>query len=137
MAKQPESRFWSRFRKQFPQGMDVHIMRVENPACPGTPDVNVCVRGVETWMELKRVPKLPALAITPVFTGVLRPEQRLWHRLRSMAGGSSYFVGHVEQENLTYIIPGKFWNDFESMTREELDKENLKLEDIWDFSTGS
>lgn len=133
----PESRFWKKLKKKLPQGMSAHIIRVENPAHPGTPDVNMCVGGVEVWPELKRVPALPARPETPVFTGVMRAEQRLWHVERSKAGGRSYLVGYVEKEDIIYVIPGKYVMEFEKMSKERLDELNLPLEAMWSKEVSS
>ena len=133
MSKQPESRFWAKLRKKLPKGSKAHIMRVENPAHPGTPDVNMCINGVEVWPELKRVKALPKLPETPVFTGVMRAEQRLWHMMRAEAGGRSYLVGYVELEEIIYVIPGKHVMEFEKMNKARLDELNLPLEAMWEL----
>lgn len=128
MPAKPESRFWKRLKKQLPEG---HIVRVENPANPGTPDVNMCVQGVECWPELKQVKSLPKRPETPVFTGCLKPEQVLWHKLRSRAGGKSYIIGYVEESDKFYVIPGSLAPEFNSMTLKELETHNLPLDALW------
>lgn len=134
MAK-PESLFWRKLKKKLPPG---HIIRVENPAHPGTPDVNLCVNGVESWPELKQVKAFPKREDTPVFTGALRPDQILWHFLRSRAGGRSYIVAYVEEADVIYVIEGKHSKEFNSMPRARLDELTLPLEAIWEpLSTGS
>ena len=124
----PETKFSKDFRSKLPKG---HILRVENPAGPGTPDLNLCIRGVESWVEFKRVKKLPKSPQTPVFTGCLEPHQVLWHFNRSRAGGRSYIAGHVELEGLTYLIPGEYSREFNDMTRERLDELTVPLEELW------
>jgi hypothetical protein len=132
MAAQPESRFWKKLRKQFPSG---HIVRVENPANPGTPDVNACIEGVEFWSEQKQVPKLPKQASTPVFTGCLRPEQVLWHVLRNRAGGRTFICGYVQETEEIFVIPGNLAAEFNSMTLEQLKSSTLKVEEMWKTSS--
>lgn len=111
--------------------MKGHDIRVENPACPGTPDINACISGVEFWAETKRVPALPKLASTPVFRGVMRADQKLWLHERSESGGRCYIVAFVEAEELTYVIPGKYAYEFESMTKTQLDAINLPIHAMW------
>ena len=129
MAAKPETKFWKKLKKKLPLNSDV--IRVENPACPGTPDVNMCTDGVETWPELKQVAGFPKRETTPVFTGALRADQVLWHIRRSRAGGRSYIVGYVESEDKIYVIPGAMADDFNSMTRAQLEEHNLPLEELW------
>ena len=132
MAK-PETLFWKRLKKVLPSG---HIIRVENPAHPGTPDINGCIQGVEIWMELKQEKALPKRGATPVFTGALRPEQILWHTLRWKAGGRSYIVAYVEDSNLIYTIEGQHAREFNDMPKARLDELNLPLETVWKSKTG-
>lgn len=129
MSSNPETRFGKRVRKLFPS--EAHTMRVENPACPGTPDLNVCHQGLEFWPELKHVHEFPKRPDTPVFPGALRPEQVLWHYQRSRAGGRSYIVANVEGAGVTYVIEGKHSREFNSMSRSRLDELTLKVEDMW------
>ena len=49
MAAKPESALWTLIRANLPG----HVTRVENVAGIGTPDVNACYQGAETWLELK------------------------------------------------------------------------------------
>lgn len=106
-------------------------MRVENPANPGTPDVNVVVQGVERWIELKQVPELPQRSTTPVFTGCLKHEQIVWHLLRHRAQGRSWIIGYVEKEDLIYVISGEYAKEFNSMSRSRLEELTLVIEDLW------
>lgn len=129
MASNPETRFGKRFRSKLKAGHDI---RVENPACPGTPDFNDCIDGVEFWVEFKQVKAMPKLSGTPVFKGCLRPEQIVWLYKRSRAGGRCYIAGYVEDLNITYIIPGKHAREFNEMSRSELDLLTIPMEDIWE-----
>lgn len=128
MAAKSESKSWKKLKGRLPSG---HIMRVENPALPGTPDVNLCINGVEFWCELKHVHELPKQAETPVFRGCLKPEQILWHRLRHRAKGKSYIVGYVEESDEFYIIPGEYAPEFNTFPMARLKELNLRLEDLW------
>lgn len=127
----PESRFWSRIKKKFPTG---HLIRVENPVLPGTPDVNFCWQGREIWFELKFEPGLPKRKETAVFTRALRPEQVLWLKTRSYYGGECYILAGVPDENgkdMVFCISGKFAEKFNSMTLEELTAQNIPLEKVF------
>ena len=108
--------------------MSGHDIRVENPACPGTPDINAVINGTEFWAETKQVKGLPKRPETPVFTGVMRSEQKLWLHKRSKVGGRCFIV--------TYVIPGKYSYEFEGMNKAQLDEINLPLEAMWDSGTG-
>lgn len=128
MSGGPETRFGKRLRKKLPPGHDI---RVENPACPGTPDLNACINGVEFWIEFKQVKAMPKRDDTPVFSGCLRPEQVVWLYKRSRVGGRCYIAGYVEDLDITYIIPGKHAREFNGMCRAELDALTLQVEDLW------
>lgn len=65
-----------------------NAIAVENPALPGTPDVNY----VEGWIELKLLPAWPAREETPVQIETFTPHQRVWHIRRRLAGGTSWFL---------------------------------------------
>jgi len=130
----PESRFWKKLKAKFPPG---HIVRVENPANPGTPDVNACIDGVEFWSEQKQVPKLPRRSDTPVFAGCLRPEQVLWHLLRNRAGGRTYICAYVQETEDIFVIPGSLAQEFNSLTLDQLRESTLTITDMWDRTTPS
>lgn len=63
-------------RDRFPRG---HWVRVESGSMgPGTPDVNVCMGGVESWLELKK---------TDAWKVRIRGAQVGWCETRSRHGG--------------------------------------------------
>jgi hypothetical protein len=129
MVAKRESAVWRSLRKKLPAG---HIVRVENPALPGTPDVNAFITGgQEFWAELKQVPSAPKRPDTPVFTGCLRADQILWHVLRQRAKGRSYIVGYVGDLDELFIIHGSLAEQFNGFTLKELREKTLKLEDMW------
>lgn len=74
----------------------LNAIAVENPALPGTPDVNY----VEGWIELKQLPEWPAREETTVNVSTFTPQQRVWHLRRRMAGGISWLLLQVGQEFL-------------------------------------
>ena len=128
----PETRASKRYRKKLPQGC--HNLRVENPACPGTPDLNYCHQGVEGWIEFKQVKSLPKRPETPVFTGALRPEQVLWHIKRVRSDGRTFICGYVEETDEFFLIPGKYAQEFNDMCLERLRVLNRPMEALWEVS---
>lgn len=71
---------------------------VENPALPGTPDVNY----VEGWIELKQLTAWPQKADTVVHVDNFTPQQRVWHIRRRLAGGTSWLLLQVGREWLLF-----------------------------------
>lgn len=72
----------------------VHGIAVENPALPGTPDVNY----TGGWIELKWLRKWPVGSDTLVRFTEFSPQQRLWHVKRRMAGGVSWVLVQVASD---------------------------------------
>jgi hypothetical protein len=56
-----------------------HAQPIEDGLTAGVPDVNVCLAGVESWMEIKTGHKLS-------------PEQRKWLVTRARAGGRVFVL---------------------------------------------
>lgn len=75
----------------------VHAIAVENPALPGTPDVNY----VEGWIELKWAAKWPPRG-GPLRLPHFTSEQRVWHLQRRNAGGVSWVLLQVGDEWLLF-----------------------------------
>lgn len=110
------SEVWAVLKKHFDGEGD--WVRVENPASPGTPDVNYCWVDQSTpaphyqprhegWMELKIIAKLPAegrIFRVPHF----RPEQRVWIERRSRAGGNVWMLVRVREPALWILLSGAF-----------------------------
>lgn len=102
-----EKDFWSIFKTQLDASPDMHHQRIETGSTGrGIPDVNLCWRGVEVWVEMKVVQGRRV---------ELRPEQVAWHVRRTRAGGRSWIfarekksgprVGEVDR---LYLWPGKY-----------------------------
>lgn len=83
----------------------MHAVSVENPAYPGTPDVNY----VEGWLELKQIDEWPKQEHTPVRVPHFRPEQRIWLRARWRAGGAAYVLLRVASDWL--LLAGDYAAD--------------------------
>ena len=65
------------------------VVRVENPAYNGTPDVCYCLLGVTGWLELKHIDAWPARASTPVLVASLTLDQVNWAKMWERAGGKA------------------------------------------------
>lgn len=61
---------------------------VENPAYPGTPDVNY----VEGWVELKWARDWPVKPSTPLAIEHFTPQQRVWLTRRWLLGGNVWLL---------------------------------------------
>lgn len=77
-------------------GLDA--VRVENPAGPGTPDVNY----IEGWIENKWVRRWPKRADTVVRLDHFTPQQRVWLLRRSQRGGRVHLLLKVEETWLLF-----------------------------------
>jgi len=73
---------------------------VENPARPGTPDVNY----VEGWIELKKLRRWPRDPDAVVPCVHFRTGQRVWIKRRARAGGRVHVLLQVGQDWL--LLPG-------------------------------
>lgn len=71
---------------------------VENPAHPGTPDVNY----VGGWIELKSADRWPARRETPLRLDHFTNVQRIWIRRRARHGGLVHVLLRVGQEWLLF-----------------------------------
>jgi|TARA_Y100000310_G_scaffold160698_2_gene160487 hypothetical protein len=76
----------------------LHAVAVENPAGPGTPDVNF----VEGWMELKWEREWPARESTALAVRHYTPQQRDFAVDRSMRGGLVLLMLQVRREWLLF-----------------------------------
>ena len=75
-------------------------MAVENPARPGTADVNY----IEGWIELKQLRRWPRSPSDIVPCGHFRPGQRVWIRRRARKGGRVHVLLQVHADWL--LLPG-------------------------------
>jgi len=77
---------------------ELNAISVENPALPGTPDVNY----VEGWIELKWLRSWPANDETPVRFEHFTPQQRVWHIRRRRKGGRSWVLVQCRRDWLLF-----------------------------------
>lgn len=98
-----------------------HWQRFEDGSSLGIPDINICIKGVEAWIEAKYVPEedLPKRERTPVRIG-LRPEQALWLRNRKLAGGHAYVLAKIVNEWLV-------WDDYFEQLRDGMSLAELRF----------
>lgn len=71
---------------------------VENPAYPGTPDVNF----IEGWIELKWLRSWPVRKDTAVTIDHLTQQQRVWLLRRWGAGGNAWLLLQCGREWLLF-----------------------------------
>jgi len=76
----------------------LHAIAVENPALPGTPDVNY----IEGWIELKWLREWPVRPRTIVPFKHFTPQQRIWQIQRRLAGGRSWVLVQCKREWLLF-----------------------------------
>lgn len=81
-----EASAWSTVREKL-KAHRAHVQRFEDKLSSGIPDANVCLNGVEFWLEGKFLADYPKRDGTLVKLG-LRPEQRVWAKQRIAAGGT-------------------------------------------------
>lgn len=74
---------------------------VENPAYPGTPDVNY----TKGWIELKWLRHWPARKDSVVQLEHYTQKQKLWLRRRHLAGGQVFLLLKVSREWLLFTYP--------------------------------
>lgn len=93
--------------------------RVENLCTMGMPDVNLCLEGVESWVELKS-PKVPVRLTTPLFGSGhgVSVEQRNWHKKQWLACGRSYFL--VCTDRVWVLINGSHGDHIGKMPLNEM-----------------
>lgn len=66
------------------------VQLIENLYDRGVPDVNICVQGVEIWIETKYA-KHNKIDFSP--------EQRAWHIRRKINGGQAFVICYHENKN--------------------------------------
>jgi len=93
-----EQKMWVAIRPMF-VGLDA--VRVENPAHPGTPDVNY----VGGWVELKHVAAWPVYDDAELKIRHFTPEQKVWLTRRWLAGGAAHLLLQVRNDWLLFTAP--------------------------------
>ena len=105
------------------------IDRVENGLVDGMPDVNMCIKGKDVWLELKYIEGWPARDTTQVLgRRGLRPEQINWHIKQGLAGGTSFIVVGIGRE--TFVTDNEQVRDINTWTRPDWLAQAVTLEDF-------
>lgn len=108
-----EQQMWTTFRKRI-----VHLdpQRVETRIDDGIPDVNY----TGGWIELKYLPKWPRDPSAIVKIDHYTPQQRAWGLRRWRAGGMSWLLLHVREDNSWMLFDGYTAQDLVGKARREL-----------------
>lgn len=114
-----ESQMWTTVRGAYVK-VNCHAMRVENPAMPGTPDVNWCWQGWEGWVELKCLEKWPTGKDTIVRCEHYTIQQRNWLCKRLRFGGRVAILLKVRQDWLLFQTHKAFYEFGRSATKSQL-----------------
>lgn len=80
----PEQALWALVKPYFPG----HVMRIENAAGVGAPDVHFCHDATSVWVELKVDQHNKGLTVLEL----LRPEQKVWHYKHVIHRGKVYVL---------------------------------------------
>lgn len=96
MSRDTEKKMWKAFRTHLPA--TAHAVRIESWAGEGVPDVNLCYRGNESWVENK--------VASPTGIVKFRPGQVPWLHKRHKAGGRCYVL--VRWQGEFWLVPGVF-----------------------------
>lgn len=102
------------------QGRD-RIDRIENCLVPGMPDTNLCVDGLESWVEIKS-PTEPKRLTTPLFGSnhKLSQDQMNWFLRQRNAGGRGWVL--IETNWRWMLISGKHADEVNELTVVQLEK---------------
>lgn len=109
------------------------IDRIENGVIAGMPDINLCINGRESWIELK-APTEPKRSSTPLFGSnhKISQDQLNWFKRQIDAGGRAFLlivtdyrwmlihgaeIDGVNQKTTSQLVEIALWHATESLLR--------------------
>lgn len=97
------------------------IDRIENCLVTGMPDTNLCVDGLESWVEIKS-PTEPKRPTTPLFGSnhKLSQDQMNWFLRQRNAGGRGWVL--IETNWRWMLISGNYADEINELTVVQLEK---------------
>ena len=122
MSKGPEANFWNSMRASRPK--DALVMRIENRAGGGIPDVHVLWKALPFWVELKVLKN----------SGVnLSPHQVAWHTAYWARGGLSFFLVKSPASGYIHLFEGSEAVDLATKPMTEVRGSMFRgIDDVWD-----
>jgi hypothetical protein len=97
ITEQAEIKFWNWLKSKLSKSK-VDMQRIENTTGGGVPDVNMCHRGTDAWLELKVYVKGNV---------VLRKQQYAWIVRRAKANGNVMVVAwDADNKQVDVFMPG-------------------------------
>lgn len=95
------------------------IQRIENIYENGTPDVNLCLWGVESWVEIKS-PIEPKRKTSKLLRSnhMLTQDQKNWFLAQSNAQGLGFIF--IETDKRRILYPGKLADLLNDLTVDEI-----------------
>ena len=119
-----ESGLWDTIQKNLGKTPGLHMERIENLIGIGTPDVNLCYKGREAWVELKLLREFPKRPTTTVKIPHFKAEQLYYLQQRTKAGGRAWLFVQVQGEGYFLFHPDQAAQIF----RGELTQEDWWME---------
>jgi hypothetical protein len=115
-------------RERLPR--DCHVVRMETHMSPGVPDLNICWRGREYWMELKVSKENLDNGRIPL---IVREAQVAWIRRGVACGRTIFLVVAVEMHKepiRVFFMNAKVYDSEPWMTRDQLHASSL-FSQVW------
>lgn len=99
-----------------------HFQSIEDKYTSGIPDVNLCIKGTDVWLELKQIGKFPVRSNTPLKTSLnhLTNDQMNWILKRVKHGGKAFVLLRIQQPRQWFLIAGKDARELKEWTQEDL-----------------
>ena len=100
-----------------------HFQSIEDRFSTGIPDLNLCIAGVDVWIELKQIGKFPERFDTTLKTSLahLTNDQMNWLLKRIKHGGKAFILLRVQMPCQWFLIAGKDAHELKGWTQEQLE----------------